>query len=426
MGKTNTVIQPKMKYLEKKNKYVIVFIIIFIILTILLIIFFSFSIYILIINIKINKKYFNNKYDYSLFINNCYKSKTLNISTNSKITYNGNIPISFNKKNLNICDFYYPGSYNSFMSGDPANGIYTMESIKIAINKFKCRILHLDIYKDNNNNPVVRSKYQGVYKPLVFEDVLSTINLNCWNISKYPMFIYLTFNFEAGNATFKNVTKSVMKIFGKYLLNSNYSYNCRNNTYSIINLAMNSAIGKVIFISNMYPTNSNFDEIINLKDTSKSDSLNTITGKTSDTTVTTLTTPTTQTTTTYINFLLRTYKESYNSSSVGLLLENTKDTLILNNTNTLLFYYNSSTSPVVNPNFIDCSKYGIQATLMYLFNLDNNMYEWYNFFAKNNGNPILKPENLRITNYPQTTTLTTNTVNPSETGGMPGFLQFTT
>jgi hypothetical protein len=176
----------------------------------------------------------------------------------------------------------------------------------------------------------------------------------------------------------------------------------------------------------MYPTNSNFDEIINLKDTSKSDSLNTITGKTSDTTVTTLTTQTTQTTTTYINFLLRTYKESYNSSSVGLLLENTKDTLILNNTNTLLFYYNSSTSPVVNPNFIDCSKYGIQATLMYLFNLDNNMYEWYNFFAKNNGNPILKPENLRITNYPQTTTLTTNTVNPSETGGMPGFLQFTT
>jgi len=422
------------KYLVKTNKFVIVYIILTVLMTIILFIFIGINISRLIRNVKFNKKYFKNNYDYSLFTNNCYNSRLLSIKTDSSITYINNIPVSrydtTTKKQIpfNICNFYYPGSYNTFLSGDPMKGIYTMESIKYAIIKFKCRVLHFDIYKDNNNNPIIRNKYLKNYNPLNFADVLNLIIMNCWSVSKYPMFIYLTFNFSAGDQTYNNMATTIMKIFGNYLLPSTYSYNCRNMTNQINTLTMQNAIGKVIFISNIYPTNSKLDEIINLYDNSTIESFNNVTNKTSTTTLNNITVANTSSSTTiYNNFYLKTYSDSFNKSSVGLLLEYTESILKTNSTNSLLFFYNSSTKPVINPNSIDCNKYGIQCALMYLSNIDNNMYNWYNFFANgNNGNPILKPITLSVTTTSKTTELTTTTISPSQTGGFSGFLQFNT
>jgi hypothetical protein len=422
------------KYLVKKNKFVIVYIVFAVLMTIILFIFIGINIRQLIKNVKFNKKYFKTNYDYSLFTNNCYYSKPISIKTDSTFKYVNNIPISYYDSTtktqvpFNICQFFYPGSYNTFLSGDPTKGIYTMESIKYAINKFKCRVLHFDIYKDNSNNPIIRNKYLNNYKPLNFLDVLNLINLNCWSVSKYPMLIYLTFNFNAGDETYTNTAKTIMKVFGNYLLPSTYSYNCRNMTNQINTLTMQSAIGKIIFISNIYPTNSKLDEIINLYDSSTSESFNNITNKTSSTTLNSITTDTTKTNSTqYNNFYLKTYNDSFNKSSVGLLLEYSATTLTTNSTNSLLFFYNSNISPIANPNSIDCNKYGIQCALMYLSNIDNNMYNWYNFFANgNNGNPILKPAELRVTATSKTTVLTTETISPSQTGGFPGFMEFKT
>ena len=50
-----------------------------------------------------------------------------------------------------------------------------------------------------------------------------------------------------------------------------------------------------------------------------------------------------------------------------------------------------------NPSFQDCAQYGIQSTLMYLFIPDDNLNKWYMFFKnKNNMNPVLKDESLRL------------------------------
>ena len=52
-----------------------------------------------------------------------------------------------------------------------------------------------------------------------------------------------------------------------------------------------------------------------------------------------------------------------------------------------------------NPSFQDCAQYGIHATLMYLFLPDDNLNKWVSFFKyKNDFNPVLKDESLRLVN----------------------------
>jgi hypothetical protein len=137
-------------------------------------------------------------------------------------------------------------------------------------------------------------------------------------------------------------------------------------------------LGKIIIITNKYPTKTALDELINIS-TNKLDN----------------------------NLNLKEYKESYvNFSKVGLSQDNDK-TFLLNNTKTnMLFYYtipnkkyknnNQPKAGLYNPSFQDCAQYGIQGTLMYLFAPDDNLNKWYSFFKnKNNFDPVLKDELLR-------------------------------
>jgi len=370
--------------------------------------------------IKVYKLLKNN--NYSELTINCFKNNVLekysdinNINENIQINeinkkYGdnylktlGNIPISFlNKKNneyqdLILSDFYYPGSYYSYLSDTPLNGTPNLNAIKIGFQKFKTRFIHLDIYSDSDNeysetsNPIVRCKNMSENgKPLNFEDTLNTINKWAWitddpNGISYPLFLYLNIEFNETNENlYLKIYNSLLKYFSKKLVDKKYGYSGRNNQIPISKAPIKECLNKIIIVTNVYPTKTIFDEIIN----ASNNHLN-------------------------HNFNINLYKSSYITyDKVGLSQDNDKTELINNCKTNLDFYYtlpnekeknkNQPKAGLYNPSFQDCAQYGIQGTLMYIFLPDENLNKWVSFFKnKNNFDPVLKDESLRLVGIPK-------------------------
>lgn len=310
----------------------------------------------------------------------------------------GNIPVKyFNKKansysDLIISDFYYPCSYYTYISQSPYNGIPNLIAIKRALTQFKCRFIHLDIYSDNtdyaseNANPVIRSPVlHNNAKPLDLLETFKLINKYAWisdsndDIS-YPLFLYLNIDTNGSPVIYLKIYKIFMEVFSKYLIDKKYGYSGRNGQFPISHATMTESIGKIILITNDYPTQSILDELIN-GSSNKLDHF----------------------------FNINDYKDSYITyDKVGISTDNNKNTMVNESKTNLQFYKttvlndaeivkNQEKYGMYNPSFQDCAQYGIQGTLMYLFIPDDNLNKWYMFFKnKNNMNPVLKDESLRL------------------------------
>jgi hypothetical protein len=359
------------------------------------------------------------KTNLSLLSENCFNNPSSNTdssnddsSNNSSIYINnilqkygpnylqtiGNIPVKyFNKiantySDLIVSDFYYPGSYYTYISQSPYNGIPNLLAIKKALTQFKCRFIHLDIYSDSldyaseNANPIIRCPVlkPGV-KPLDLLETFNLINKYAWistsndDIS-YPLFLYLNIDTNGSSIIYLKIYKIFMQVFSQYLIDKKYGFSGRNGQAPISHATMTESIGKIILITNDYPTKSILDELIN----GSSNSLDHF-------------------------FNINIYKDSYITyDKVGISTDNNKNTLVNDSKTNLQFY---RTIPLNNPNIVkyqekdgmfnpsfqDCATYGIQATLMYLFIPDDNLNKWYMFFKnKNNMNPVLKEESLRL------------------------------
>jgi hypothetical protein len=352
--------------------------------------------------------------DFSTLTIKCYRGiseRFNNNSSNSNIQLNnisakygstylktrGNIPIAFFNKNINqyqdliLADFYYPGSYYSYLSTSPLNGRPSLDALKISIVDYKCRIIHLDIYSDSNDefdpnaNPIIKcEKMSADGVPLKFDEVLNVINKYAWvnndrsNIS-YPFFLYLNFKFNIMNQSLCiKVYNSLLKVFSKYLMPKKYSFSERNTTFPVARAPIAECIGKIIIISNIYPTKTALDELIN-----------TCTNELNNT------------------FKINLYKDSYvQYDKVGISIDSDKTKLLNDSKTNLSFYYTipndkyknneQAKAGLYNPSFQDIAQYGIQGTLMYLFVSDDNFNNWITFFLKKNDlNPVLKDELLR-------------------------------
>jgi hypothetical protein len=315
----------------------------------------------------------------------------------------GNIPIAFLNKNTNeyqdlaLADFYYPGCIYSYLSNSPLNGTPNSDAIKIALTEFKCRVLHLDIYSDSTDpydpkaNPIIRCENMSANAvPLKFDDTIGLINKYAWinndpNNLSYPLFLYLNFNFENDNLNiFVKIYEILLKFFSKYLVDKKYSFAGRNSNFSISLAKMKECIGKVIIVTNVYPTKTVLDELIN----ASTNGLNN-------------------------NFTINEYKPNYiKFPSTGISQDNDKTTLLNNSKSKISMYYsvpniiykndNQDKAGLFNPSFQDVAQYGIQSTLMYIFVPDDNLNKWLQFFKnKNNLNPVLKDELLRSVNIQQ-------------------------
>ena len=365
-----------------------------------------FFIYFIFFNISsINKIYYQLKnYDFSTLSINCFPNSSNNEAfisnesgSNDYLKTMGNIPISFfNKKSnsyqdLRLCDFYYPGSYYSYLSTSPLNGIPNLNALKLCLSKFKCRIIHLDIFSDKEDphhpsaNPIVRCQNMSSdAKPLDLLDCFGIIkkwgfikeNPNDYN---YPLFLYLKMNFKDNEALYIKINQLILKVFSAYLVDKKYSFSGRNGTFPISKAAIKDCLGKIIIISDTYPTKSMLDENINGSSNDLNHDLN-----------------------------IREYKESYvKYPEVGLSQDFNKNELVNSSKLYLNFFYtepnvahknnNQAKAGLYNPSFQDCAQYGIQSTLMYVFVPDENLNKWHLYFKnKNNFNPVLKDEVLRM------------------------------
>ena len=329
--------------------------------------------------------------------NNNNSNQITNINSEYGDTYLktiGDIPISFynnildNYQDLVLADFYYPGSYYSYLPDSPLNGTPSLEALKIIITKFKCRLIHLDIFSNNNIDdydpnvlPIVKCKnMKNGATPLNFEDTLSVINKWGWDSeTSYPLFLYLNFNFKEDNISlYEKIYNSLLKFFSKYFIDKKYSFAGRNHTFPLSMAKIKECLGKIIIITNIYPTKSVLDELIN-------DSTNELNS----------------------SFQIKEYKEDYiKFDGMGLSQDNDKTALVNNSKTNISFYYtepndsyknnNQPKAGLFNPSFQDCAQYGIQGTLMYVFTPDDNLNKWNLFFKnKNNLNPVLKDQSLR-------------------------------
>ena len=355
--------------------------------------------------------------DFSLITVNCLNNPNEKFNNSDNISYSsnlqikdisdrygstylktiGNIPVSFFNKNINdyqdliLSDFYYLGSYYSYLGNSPLNGTPNLEALKIALVEYKCRIIHLDIYSDKTDeydpqaNPIIKCATMspsGI--PLNFEETINLINKYIWlnndpNNLSYPFFLYLNFYFNPNNeAIYLKIYSILLKVFSKYLVDKKYSFSGRNGTFPISMAKMKDCLGKIIIITNIYPTKTALDEIINVSSNSLSN-----------------------------NFNMQLYKESYiKYDKIGISEDNDKTTLLNNSKTNMSFYYslpnesyknsNQSKAGLYNPSFQDVAQYGIQGTLMYIFVPDDNLQKWILFFkTKNDMNPVLKEESLR-------------------------------
>ncbi len=389
----------------------------FFILTILLI----FSIVSYLYNFKYTVNTLENS-NLSLLSENCFNNSSSNNENNENYTNSsnnnsvylaniaskygdnylqtiGNIPVKYFNKNSNsysdliISDFYYPCSYYTYISQSPYNGIPNLLAIKKALTQFKCRFIHLDIYSDNLDyasneaNPIIRcDTLHPNAKPLDLLETFKLINKYAWisdsndDIS-YPLFLYLNIDTNGSSVIYLKIYNAFMEVFSKYLIDKKYGYAGRNGQFPISHATMTESIGKIILITNDYPTQSILDELIN-GSSNKLDHF----------------------------FNINVYKDSYITyDKVGISTDNNKNTLVNESKTNLQFYKtdvlndnpemvkNQEKYGMYNPSFQDCAQYGIQGTLMYLFIPDDNLNKWYMFFKnKNNMNPVLKDESLRL------------------------------
>ena len=342
--------------------------------------------------------------DFSTLSTNCFINNNPDVNQIANIAKQygdsylktiGDIPISFFNKNNNnyqdliLADFYYPGSYYSYLSTTPLNGIPSLEALKLSLTKFKTRIVHLDIFSNMADEhspsakPVVRCKNmkEGA-EPLDLLACFGTINKFAFSEDKsYPLFLYLNFNFEENESMYIKISDMVLKVFSKRLIDKKYIFSGRNGTFPVSKATMKECLNKIVIITNTYPTKCILDEIINGSTNDLNHDIN-----------------------------MNEYKDSYITyDKVGLSQDFNKNDLVNSSKLFLNLFYtvpnikykndNQAKAGLFNPSFQDCAQYGVQSTLMYLFVPDDNLNNWHLYFKnKNNFNPVLKDESLRFIN----------------------------
>ena len=293
-------------------------------------------------------------------------------------------PITKQYQDFILADFYYPGSYYTYIEDSPIQGHPSLESIQLALTNYKVRIIHLDIFqsKTNIDTPVVRCENMAAdAEELDINECFEVIERYGWDTNQnYPLFLYLNIHGVGSEKFYNSLYESYLSAFSGHLMNKKYSFSGRNGTFPISRAPMRECLNKIILITNVYPTRTVFDELIQAGNADQ------------------------KTTNMFCNIEL--YKQAYvNFNSVGISQDQDKTNLYTTHQRNLSFYYTEPNMEQVNPsqnksglyntNFQDIAQYGIQGSLMYLFVPDNNLNNWYMFFkSTNNLYPVIKDETL--------------------------------
>ena len=335
----------------------------------------------------------------------------------------GGIPVSFFNKNINsyqdliVSDFYWAASYKSYLSGSATYGIPNLKSLQINITDFNMTFINLDIYSSKNTvnhpdaMPVVRSEILAAgATSLVFIECLRTIK-RAWQNNAIggispPLFLYLNLNFNNDSVVCNTIRNDLISVFGKMFIDVIHSFIGRQEKFPISEAKIKDVLGKVIIITNIFPTGTSLDEYIHSSTIDQ-----------------------------YHKTNLIEYKDDFIQYD-GIKLTNSASSMIENNMKSLSIVYASkaggksthsllnSKLDIMNPDFIDCSKYGLQIVMMSPMLYNKYMKDWVLFFNKESMK--LKPKSLRwvsgkkLTTYKQDERLS---YAPTAVQIIPGFAQ---
>ncbi len=348
---------------------------------------------------------------------NMYMEEEENIH-NEDLKYMYDVPIQYYNnemeqfEDLCIRDFYYLGSYYSYLANSPEYGTPSLDALKGVVNDFKCRIIHLDIYSSLPDapysaaaNPVVRCEnMSNGAMSLKLEDCLKIINKYGWNENEksLPLFLYLRFNNKNNKYIYQKTYQYIDEYLGKYLVDKIYGFNERNHLFPVSALPIKEAFGKALILTNVYPTYTILDEIINCNVEDNMSSIK-----------------------------LKEFKKEYIVyDKKGLLIDYTKNEIITNHRRNINFYYtlpeqsnkddakSQSKAGLFNPNFNEVAKYGGQSALNYVYLPDENMERTLKFFQSYPREIILKAPFLRFKNVKEevvTPNTTSDLTAPTET-----------
>ena len=215
---------------------------------------------------------------------NNYNSDLIeNFENSEKLKYINDIcpPIKIFNDNINdyqdllLSDFHFIGAYNSLVYGFGKNSFLNLNNLiqlllpaNNPVNGFGMRILHFKIEFDENNVPLITNEYIDKSNRIDLYTCMQKINNLAWKqpvSTKCILPLFLYFEFLESNLTgFEYVNNIINEVFNNKLINKKYGYSGRNNKFSVSHASLEESFGKVIIISNIYPTLSIFDEIINI------------------------------------------------------------------------------------------------------------------------------------------------------------------
>lgn len=283
---------------------------------------------------------------------------------------NGSLP---DLGNYEIRDYYWPCAWMSCATESSENGFVSMDALEHVLN-LGYRGIHLGLWPDDDNNPTVQTDDMNVNgTPLDFEKVIEMIAEKAWtedhNRTKAPLILYLELN-QPNQDYLSKVWKILVDNLKNRLMGRKYSFNGRNNKYPICNIPIQECLGKVIILTNKYPTITGvLNEIVN----------GTIEGCYQ-----------------YIKTL------SYTQNMANKGLKNTISNLKQVNTQNLEYMTAVFPQPVprtteLKVNFRDCWSYGCQLVWMPVFNYKPISTNWTQQYqtAFNDTCLILKPASLR-------------------------------
>lgn len=198
-------------------------------------------------------------------------STLLTTLQNTKITLN---PINTNDARFkhNLRDYYIKSSYNSCLVGKIKNGYVSVKPL-IGIIKNGVRVLDFEVFYLKGKAIIACSNsdsfdYKDTINQLLFDDVMGYINKYalsgsyCQNYSD-PLILHFRIK-SAQSDVFKQMSDSINKHLGNYLLDNSYSYEANGTNIGAEPIA--NFMNKIIIScnsSNPAYKNTPFEEYIN-------------------------------------------------------------------------------------------------------------------------------------------------------------------
>jgi hypothetical protein len=173
-----------------------------------------------------------------------------------------------------LCHYYYLGSYLTGLIGGVTAADAHLSAVKKIIQQGS-RCLHFSIFSshdpvvtDKPLEPVLRTPYpieSFPSKSVSWNKVVQTVDDYAWFIRKKdPLFLYLELSKPILESPYlmKETFEPILKKLGNKLPSKKYGFAGRNGLFPVSKAPMKDMIGKVLLFTNVYPTNTIYDEYI--------------------------------------------------------------------------------------------------------------------------------------------------------------------